>query len=284
MNDRQPDNLDKSLRHGQAQALPQQLPLVSPQMPQPTPLQVPQTMLPITSPRFSPWVRFIQALQVIILPFWLISFSLMLLLLPPITRHWADVYVDDQTSSLSHSQLVAVADTGLRYISGEAVALPTGTDEQTSFTPDVVSHLDDVKGVITVAKVLVLALTLVILLSCIALRSMRLLSAFSWSLVIGGLVTLVLVIGLAVFGISNFDVLFIAMHEVLFPQGNWTFSASSLLICTYPEGFWMAMGASWAAILTVLLLVVLGLGLRGIRMTRWQTTGSVADGARQRSH
>ena len=39
--------------------------------------------------------------------------------------------------------------------------------------------------------------------------------------------------------------LFTWMHQMLFSQGNWTFSASSLLIQLFPEAFWAAMAALW---------------------------------------
>ena len=38
---------------------------------------------------------------------------------------------------------------------------------------------------------------------------------------------------------------FTAFHSVFFPQGNWMFSSSSLLITMYPEGFWVGMGVIW---------------------------------------
>ena len=59
-----------------------------------------------------------------------------------------------------------------------------------------------------------------------------------------------LIVALAACGIwaaADFYGFFSAFHEVLFPQGNWTFSIDSLLICMYPLSFWMGMAAVWAA-------------------------------------
>lgn len=51
-----------------------------------------------------------------------------------------------------------------------------------------------------------------------------------------------------VWAFVDFNGFFAAFHGVLFPQGNWTFSATSLLIRMYPLGFWMGMGATWLAV------------------------------------
>ena len=52
-------------------------------------------------------------------------------------------------------------------------------------------------------------------------------------------------LALAAWAITDFDGLFTWMHQMLFSQGNWTFSASSLLIQLFPEAFWAAMAALW---------------------------------------
>ena len=52
-------------------------------------------------------------------------------------------------------------------------------------------------------------------------------------------------LALAAWAITDSDGLFTWMHQVLFSQGNWTFSASSLLIQLFPEAFWAAMAALW---------------------------------------
>lgn len=36
-----------------------------------------------------------------------------------------------------------------------------------------------------------------------------------------------------------FDPLFITLHQIVFPQGNWMFAQDSLLIQTFPETFWI---------------------------------------------
>lgn len=46
----------------------------------------------------------------------------------------------------------------------------------------------------------------------------------------------------------DFNAFFGVFHALLFPQGNWTFPADSLLICMLPLNFWVSMGALWLAV------------------------------------
>ena len=74
-----------------------------------------------------------------------------------------------------------------------------------------------------------------------------------------------LIVALAACGIwaaADFYGFFSAFHEVLFPQGNWTFSIDSLLICMYPLSFWMGMAAVWAATTLVACAASLALGAK----------------------
>lgn len=74
-----------------------------------------------------------------------------------------------------------------------------------------------------------------------------------------------LIVVLAACGIwaaVDFYGFFSAFHEVLFPQGNWTFSIDSLLICMYPLSFWMGMAAVWAATTLVACAASLALGAK----------------------
>lgn len=68
---------------------------------------------------------------------------------------------------------------------------------------------------------------------------------------------------MAVCGIAaaiDFEGFFALFHGVLFPQGNWTFPADSLLICMLPEGFWMGMGALWLAVTLAACIVSMVIG------------------------
>ncbi len=55
----------------------------------------------------------------------------------------------------------------------------------------------------------------------------------------------------------SFDSFFAWMHSLFFPSGSWIFSADSLLICMYPENFWIGMGIVWGAISVLASLALL---------------------------
>lgn len=56
---------------------------------------------------------------------------------------------------------------------------------------------------------------------------------------------------------SKFTSSFIGFHEIFFPQGNYVFSQSSLLIQTYPESFFSTMAGLAVWIYLVLFLIIL---------------------------
>jgi integral membrane protein (TIGR01906 family) len=104
------------------------------------------------------------------------------------------------------------------------------------------SHMEDVKRLFTQANTL-LSLSMSFLLGSLFIlpwwkgAGATLYRCMIWS---GGTV---LVLG-AVFLVLiflDFQKCFIFFHEVLFPQGNWSFSPHSLLIQLYPKPFFMAM-------------------------------------------
>lgn len=82
----------------------------------------------------------------------------------------------------------------------------------------------------------------------------------------GSSTMLVILIGLGVWGILDFDSLFTKMHEMLF-TGNWLFYEGSLLIQLFPENFWMAMAATWlsVSVISALILLILGIIFRTLQ-------------------
>lgn len=106
------------------------------------------------------------------------------------------------------------------------------------FTPDELSHLADVKRLYTPHARLVHfagASAWVVLLAAV-LRKDTFEPALkvAWKFYTGLFV-------LTLLALLFFSVSFIWFHEVLFPQGNWSFPADSLLIQTFPETFWKLM-------------------------------------------
>lgn len=100
------------------------------------------------------------------------------------------------------------------------------------------SHMEDVKGVVTGMRVALITSVLVLL--AIVIVGVRqgwredLLTAFrrgGWG-VVGLIVTILLFVAIA------FDKLFTWFHELFFQQGNWQFYTSDTLIRLFPMRFW----------------------------------------------
>jgi integral membrane protein (TIGR01906 family) len=138
--------------------------------------------------------------------------------------------------------------------------MPEGNDERTAFTPDAVSHMKDVRYVIEGVQILTLVLVvLLVAVSVLAARARGLLSVAS-GLFFGGIGAVAGTLVLVIAGALNFDALFTAMHEVFFADGTWTFAADSLLICAYPEAYWLGMAITWAVVLVLLSILVSTVG------------------------
>ena len=200
------------------------------------------------------------------------------LLAPPLTRAFADRCVNDAASPATHEQLVDAACATLAYCTGDPDAnIPYGTDESTSYTPEVMGHLDDVTGFFS-------GMRLAGLLSAIALAALLLL--LWWSCKRHGarglmkrllarimliapccVLGVIVVAGLA--AVIDFNALFNLLHSFFFSSGSWLFPYDSLLICALPEEFWMSMGLFWLGeiVLVCIALIVVSIVLR-VRLRR----------------
>lgn len=203
-----------------------------------------------------------------------------ILLTPYPTHAFASLFVADDVSSVSHEELVETAEQTLAYCNADPDAeLPLGDDEQTSYTEDVVGHLDDVTVFFTGMKMTAAASAIVVaVLLVLIFASARRGSAdqpdakpssvagmlASRSMLAGAIVVAVLLAGIAAAALIDFNSIFNFLHSFFFASGSWTFPSDSLLICALPEEFWMAMAVLWGAILVVV-LAVLVIASRSIR-------------------
>ena len=128
---------------------------------------------------------------------------------------------------------------------------------------DSISHLVDCNRLIRSAQPIIVACAIIALVCIVVLWRSRLL--LGRALVAAPLLLLALMLGLGAWAALDFNGFFGAFHALLFPQGNWTFAADSLLICMLPQGFWMGMGVIW---LTVTVLACISAVLVGSRMIR----------------
>lgn len=145
--------------------------------------------------------------------------------------------------------------------------------ERYKLTEEAIGHLDDVHTVLVrVALVLACIAVVALLLSvlCGIWKGMFLVGDM---LVEAGIIAVVIMAACAITAFINFNVLFDALHSVLFEEGSWTFSPDSLLISMYPQNFWVTMGVIWAATTCILaiLAVVAGIIVRSIGKRKNET-------------
>jgi uncharacterized membrane protein len=167
----------------------------------------------------------------------------------------------------------------------DSVQLPQGTDDDTQMTPDIMQHLNDVRAVFVGAQVAFWILTVAeaAFMVCTVfvrrrvksqggpVRKRARLRRLGNILLGGGIIALAATTVVALIGIFNFNALFTGMHDIFFPQGNWTFSAYSLLICSLPDAFWMGCGVVWAVALVALSVIAVLIGAVLKRCTKAQS-------------
>ena len=152
------------------------------------------------------------------------------------------------------------------YETGATDSPPTFSDVR--FTDEEYAHMADVRGVFDAARFLVPFALFVLI---VRLQRARARSAREmWALVRNG--SLIAAAAVAVIGVVAtfaFDPLFLAFHELFFPQGNFLFPPTSNLIRLYPDWYWqgitLRVGLSFIAIALVLA------GLAHLRLRRLLT-------------
>lgn len=122
---------------------------------------------------------------------------------------------------------------------------------------DALSHLDDVYGVVVVARIALIIIALLAVAACahVGVRVGR--RALGGVCMAAGIGVLAVFALLTVWVLVDFYSFFAAFHSLFFADGTWTFSYESLLITLYPPAFWMGMGGVWLA--TTALLSILGI-------------------------
>lgn len=149
---------------------------------------------------------------------------------------------------------------------------PFGTG-QLKWSPEGMAHFADCKFWFQ-ADLVIFAVTALLLLILLiwALRSPRFAGRFAFSPIKGGVtLLLVLLLGLGLWGLVDFESLFVAFHTLFFPgKTNWIFDArADQIILILPEDFW-ARAAALVAGLAFLFsfLLLLGEKLRKRRQPR----------------
>lgn len=119
-----------------------------------------------------------------------------------------------------------------------------------------VSHMADVKTVLTIAFVSALAMALLSIIACVYLAK-RSPGGIRRALFAGAVLTLVLVGALIVTAVLGWESFFTQVHTIFFANGNWTFRMDDTLIRLFPAQFWMDAGIAIAGLVLLTCIVVL---------------------------
>lgn len=173
-----------------------------------------------------------------------LGLALLPLLAPPFTQLGTARF-----SALSREEASGPAETTRSFVVSGSEESRRRLEEL--MPPDAVSHLDDVRRVISGAQTTTFALA-VAFLAWIAWRlrvgeKARVVTALR----AGAAVTALTVLAPALFAAADFDAFFVVFHSLFFAAGTWVFPSDSLLIRLFPESFWVAAGASWAVLVLV---------------------------------
>ena len=186
---------------------------------------------------------------------------------PFVTSALCNLTSDVEHSQYTKEQLVRAGELTRDFSVGaiDQTALGNALEQigvsSSALSEDMLSHLRDCTPIFTFITYLFILLAIISL--CLFIVTSIISSRRSAALILrhSAIIAIVLFLILIAWIIIDFRGLFILMHKVLFSQGNWTFDASSLLICMYPTKFWIAMGVMWVAVSLVLSAILLALSL-----------------------
>jgi Protein of unknown function (DUF1461) len=166
-------------------------------------------------------------------------------------------------TGMSPAATVTLADKTRQWVTGDLYgdAATKRPAELAAFAPDELSHLDDVRKVMSGARTATGAAAAILALWLVASLIMRRWAAIRRGVLWGGIVPIVLVAGLAAASFTDFEAVFARSPSLFFAAGTWQFPPDSLLIRVFPGEFWMAAGALWGG-LTALAGVALVIGSR----------------------
>lgn len=159
-------------------------------------------------------------------------------------------------AELTETIAVINDEAGTPYAGAGAEEL-AAADGRYTLTPDAISHLDDVNDVVGRAFPIILSSAVLAgfcLMCCFYLGGTR---AMPRPLMWSGAAVVVVFALLGLWAAVDFNGLFAAFHSLFFADGTWTFANDSLLICMYPEAFWVGMGGIWLAVTLILSILSL---------------------------
>lgn len=128
---------------------------------------------------------------------------------------------------------------------GKAASVTGSLSDRYTLPSNALSHLEDCTPIFTTGRVSVDVVGGFSLVGLIALGILTGRKSAGRAMKLAATLVAAVLLALAAWAVVDFNGLFTWMHQMLFAQGNWTFSSSSLLIQLFPEAFWAAMAALW---------------------------------------
>lgn len=164
--------------------------------------------------------------------------------------------LDLATQTLTYLQDAGRADDVIYML--EELQLPTG---ESLYNEAEIGHMLDVKILADQIRFIWIVAMIIVLVGTLYFVTKPELAYYGWRTVMyGGLTTVAILLGIALFILLAWDVFFVQFHELLFPPGTWTFAYTDGLIRLFPEQFWFDIGVimSGGALLLGILVAILG--------------------------
>lgn len=167
------------------------------------------------------------------------------------------VYTSAMTQALGVPRSSGLSSADVVRLSGSVRALvadahydplPATWKGSPAFDEAAVSHLLDVRAVISAARLVTGAAALLLALYVSTVIATHHIGRLRSGLRAAAVILAGAVVAALLAAFSDFEWLFTRFHGLFFQGGTWTFPADSMLIRLFPEPFWVASGASWAAL------------------------------------
>jgi integral membrane protein (TIGR01906 family) len=111
--------------------------------------------------------------------------------------------------------------------------------DQPVYTQYDIQHMIDVRVVLDSAWRVLAVSAVIVIVGLLALLIPKATRRDGYAAIfMGGLITTLLLVGIILFLALSWRTFFITFHEVLFPEGGWTFDLTSTLIRIFPDRFW----------------------------------------------
>ncbi|MCK4589422.1 MAG: DUF1461 domain-containing protein [Nanoarchaeota archaeon] len=178
----------------------------------------------------------------------IIIFSILAIDLPVMLAYESSVF----SLSVSDSEQINTLD----YVFGRS-------ELTVDYSPEEVSHLEDVQRVIGWADyyfIFLLVVEIFLLVMIYRIEKKEFWKAFFY----GGIVSSGVLLLTVFWALIDFNSLFTVFHQIFFPMGNWQFAADSKLVNLFSFEFFYGLvkGIFVKALIFSVLLVLVGLGLR----------------------